>query len=586
MVVARAGLVDNQLPRKTSSKSKSQKPDTLNQVMDDFKSSWEYTKSNYHSLWEDCFKLYNNTRVKKSYQGITDTFVPMTFSTIETMVAALFSSKPKFSYIPPQEKPDQSTEILNALLDYYWDKDKWNIKCISWGRSMLSYGTGVVYLYWNIDHPCMINVPLRDFFIDPTATSLETARFMGRRYLTTLDELKSFEVVDPDTGEMKPKYKNLGKVGSMGSSDDQETDKEMKDMFYGSTVAEAHKKQVEVIEWHTEDKIVSVANRSVIIEDGDNYFKSRAKQLGDENAKGMMPFAVQRDFIDESLFYGRGEIEVMMPQQELLNDITNQNIDSITYTLNQMYTIDPKYAHLTEEIENLPGAVYPVPKDTLMPIQQRPIPREAFNERMNLKNEIRETVATNETVKGVSDESAATATEINAQIAGAGQRLGLKVTQIENEGFHQVARIVFEMIKLYVNEPQMVRIVGDDGTRWEEFDPIEFQDGNYEPRVMLQSTLDAQENKDSTQTKEILAAFLGDPEINQRELKKFALSRAFKLDPDEVETLLNPEGMGMDMGMGMPGELPPEDMMLDPMMADPMMDAPLPPPVTEEALLI
>lgn len=554
--------------------------ETLAQVLKDFKSSWDYCAGSWHSRWNDNYNLYNGNRVKRAYQGITDTFDPITFSTIETMTSALFGSKPRFNFIPPSELQDQNTDILNALLDYYWDKDSWSIKTINWGRDMLRYGTSVVYMFWDKDCPHLLNVPIRDFFIDPGCNSLEDARFMGRRYLTTLAELKSFEVVDLDKSidglevVMKKKYKNLDQIPKRtkaGSGDN--TDKQEKDMFYGSTMSEPDENQVEVLEYWTEDRTISIANRQIVIEDEENYYKTKARYGGEKYPKGLMPFSSLRDYVDGSLFYAKGEIDFMLDLQELLNDLTNQNIDSITYTLNQMYTLDPKYAHMIEEVENLPGAIYPVEKDALMPIPQRPVPPDAFSERMNLKNAIRETTASNEVVKGVGDQGEkATATEIQAQIAGAGQRMNLKVTQIEDEGFHRLAQILFAMIRLYVTEPMLVRIVGKDGIRWEQFDPQEFRYGDYEPRVQLETTINSEKNKQAEQAKEMYAAFLGDPNVNQEELKKLVLGRGFNLEPDEVELLMTPMPAadvmgvpGMEGPMGpAPGALPPEPMAAPP----------------------
>lgn len=544
----------------SSTETKQPDEDTLSKVIKDFDAAWEYCSGSWHQRWQNNYSLYNNVRVKRGYEGISDTFVPMVFGTIETLTSALFGTKPKFNYLPPHERQDQKTDVLNGLIDFYWDKDQWSIKVINTGRTGLQLGTGVDYWYWDGDHPCMLNLALRDYFRDPTTPGDVEPRFQGRRYLVTKEELESYEVVDleaePDEAgdhPMKEKFKNLDKIGDGGSTGDP-TDKEEKDMWYGSTVSDAAKKQIEVIEYWTNDKVISVANRKVVIQDDVNPFKAKAEANGVKYPKGVMPFNWFRDFVDPSLFYAKGEIDFIGDQQELLNDITNQNNDAITYTLNQMYTLDPKYAHLLNEIENLPGAVYPVEKDALMPIMQRPIPPDAFNERQNIKNEIRETTASNEVVKGVGAEGAkTTATEINAQVAGAGQRINLKVTQIENEYFHRMARIVFEMIKLYVTEPMMVRILGKDGARWEEFDPAEFK-GEYEPRVQLDISIENKKQQDAANAKELLAAFLNDPDVNQQELKKLVLQRSFELDPDEVETLMQPPMMGME------GMLPPEMM--------------------------
>jgi hypothetical protein len=519
-----------------------------------FNRSWKYTSSNYHPRWERAFKLYNNQRTDRAYEGITNTFVPMTFSTVETLVSALAGNKPSFDFIPPHQKQDQNTQVLNSLLDYYWDKDQWNIKVINWIRSSVLYGTGIVFLVWDIDHPRMVNIPLRDFIFNPAYANLEECDdefYCGRRYITTLETLKSYQVVDPETGEMIPKYTNLDQINNQATSNEEKTDKEQKDMFYGSTIdgSDGDDNQVEVIEIWTGTRTVSVANRKVCIEDVENPHYTQAKQTNENATKGIIPFAAQRNYIDESLFYGKGEPETFAEQQELLNDLTNQNTDAITYNLNQMYTLDPDAADMIEEIENIPGAVYPLKDGQLKPIPMQAIPANAFNERMNIKNEIRETTASDQILKGVAGTGHGdqTATEVQAQVAGAAQRFGLKITQLENEGFHRLARIIFEMVRLYVTKPQMVRVVGKDGVNWEEFNPEEFTDGEYEPRVQLANTVQANKQADIAKYKELMGAMIGDPMINKQELYKLVLPKVFDLDPDEIGSLLQPDEQMMAM---------------------------------------
>ena len=558
------------MPRKSTyakKEGKTSQDDVVKDVVQKFDSSWNYCQSNYHKTWENAFKLYNNTRVKIGYEGYSNIFVPITFSTIETMVAALAGGKPSFDFLPPKEKPDQNTDILNALIDYYWDRDQWNIKVQSWIRSMLMYGTGVVYLYWNIDRPVMVNVPLRDFFFDPNAVNMENSGlgfYAGRRYLTTLDELKSYEIADPNDVEvdedgnavpkMKPKYKNLDKIpqGS-GANDGDETDKARKDLFYGSTAPDPEKTQVEVIELWTEEKICSVVNRSVLIQEEENPYLTQAKSMDVQNPKGIIPFCVQRDYVDESLFLGKGEVEVIADQQELLNDLTNQNQDAITYTLNPMWNLNPNKVDMIDQVGAAPGRVFPLDQTDLTPVTMPSIPNDAFQERLNIKNEIRETTAIDQVVKGVSSDQKTTATEINAQIASAGQRMSMKITQLENEGFHRLARVVFEMVKLYVNEPMLVRVVGDS-ISWETFDPMEFQ-GDYEPRVQLQTSVEAKKENERKMAQEMYLALIQDPQVDQTQLKRMILPRIYDLDPDEVDKLLvDPMSQMGSMG------LPPEDM--------------------------
>lgn len=567
-------MANNYSKKKTDRKADDEKAVVQN-LVDQFEASWKYCQTNYHTRWEESWKLYNNKRVKRGYQGgVADVFVPMTFSTIETMVAALAGGKPSFDFIPPEDKLDQDTEVLNARLDMWWDKDQWDIKIQNFIRSMLVYGTSVVYLQWNVDHPVMTNIPIRDFFFNPNAVNIEGMAdgfYCGRRYLTTIEELEAFEVVDSDPksktyGQMVKKYKNLDKVKASSTDTADKTDKEQKDLYYGSTAPDPEKTQVEVIEFWKNDKVCSVANRSVLIEDDENPHLTQAKAMGEENPKGIIPFAIQRDYVDESLFLGRGEVEFIADQQEQLNDLTNQNMDAISYTLNPMWNLNPDKQDIMEQIQAAPGAVFPLLPGELSPVQLPQIPREAFNERINIKNEIREATAVDQVVKGVTTTGSATATEIESQIASAGQRLGMKITQLENEGFHRIARIVLRMDQLYTNKPAVVRTKGRNGVEFLIYDPTEYS-GEYEPRVQLSSSVERSRAEKKVEAKELLAAFLNDPDVDQRKLKQKAFEVGFDMDPDEARDMLSQDNV--PTAPPLPGELNPDEELfpLDPVPA-------------------
>lgn len=541
--------------------------DSIELVTKAFDQSWEYTQGSWHDRWQDNYKLYNNQRIKYGYKGISDTFVPMTFGTIETLTSALFGTKPKWGYLPPSDKADQSTDSLNALVDQWWDKDQWSMKVINTGRGGLREGTAVDYFCWDKDHPHMINVPIRDFFIDPNAYELNesSTRYCGRRYITTIEELESFEIIDLEAMDKaknvrtddaapiyKKKYQNLDKLKGTSIDDpikggsenqDQTTDKQEKDLLYGSTLNEPQKDQVEVIEYWTVDKTISIANRMIDIEDVENYFKTQARQMGEDFPQGILPFTAFRDYVDGSLFYAKGEVDFISDQQEDLNDFSNQMKDAVSTNLNQQKTLHPDYAHLQKEIQNIPGGVYVLPPDMLVPIPNGQIPAEAFNERQNIKSEIRETTASNEVVKGATDTSKGnqTATEINAQVSGSGQRLSLKVVQIENEYFYRMGKIVHRMAQLYVTEPMMVRVLSKNGVTWQKFDPKDFK-GEYEPRVQLDISIQNKKQQQATDAANLLKAFLNDPNVNQQELTKLVLQRGFDLEPDEVQLLMAPQG--------------------------------------------
>lgn len=515
--------------------------DKVGKVVSGFTSSWNYTSGSYHNTWQDMIKLYNSERIQVGYNGISDTFVPMSFSTVETMVSATAGDKPTVQYIPSNPSQQTNTDVLNGLFSFYWDLDSWTNKKIMSVRQLFKIGTTVEYYYWDIDHPVMKLIPVRDFFCDPTATlqNYQDAAYMGYRFLASKAELKSEKVVDTEKGELVDKYKNLDSLEGQYERGDP-TDKQEKDTHMGSTLDKnAQKDQIEVLCYWTKDEIIYVGNRQEVIYENKNYFKERQEFLGWQNPTGMYPFVVDANLPDESLLYGKSVLAAIAKPQELLNDLTNQNVDAVSWSLDPVMELDPQYASYIEKVQNVTGAVYPFKPGSFAAVNKPQIPSNAFNERTNIKNEIRETTAVDEIIKGVQTPSRTTATEIKAQVASAGRRFDLIVSQLENGGYYQMAKLVFQMVRMYVNEPTMYRIVGKDGVDWATFDPQMFQ-GNYEPRIKLKATLEQEKANKMRNLKELYTSMLGNPLVDQSGMTRLVIQKAFDLEPDEVDDLIVP----------------------------------------------
>lgn len=534
--------------------------DKVVDVLDDYQAAWNYVSNSYHGLWDDCWAIYNNQRVKVGYESVSDYFVPITFSTVESILANVAGGKPKFMFMPTRPDQAKDTKVINALMDYYWDCNDMSLKVIPWIRDCILYGTGVLYVSWGAnDKPDIKNIPLKDFFIDPTATRIENAAFAGYRYLTTKKDLQKAKVLDPETSEYVPMYKNLEDLEDTEPSHGEMTDKESKDLFMGSTLGKsAKKKQVECIYYVTPERLMVVANRRVLIRDEANPYYRKAEE-GFPEVKGFLPFAVQRNYIDTSLFYAKGDVEVILDAQEMLNDTSNQKIDNISYVLNNMWALDPAYGHLKEQIESVPGGVITAPKGAIEPIDKPVVTGEADREILRIKEEIREATGADEVIKGVKADQRTTATEINAQISQAGQRFAMKLATLENEGFKQLATILFKMAQLFVTQEEAVRIVGPTGVEWETYDPTLYQ-GEYEPKVQLDATAKAEKEKRAAQYQNLYQVLLQNPMINQEELLKLLMEKVFDLDDDEASRLLVvpqiPAGPGMEGLIGPGGPQP------------------------------
>lgn len=537
---------------------------TVEQIVNQYKSSWDYAASYWHTQWQDWYKLYNSDRIDVAYNGVSDTFVPISYSTIETLVSGTSGEKPVVEYIPTRYDQKEETEVLNAMFSYYWDLDNWTNKWIIHNRNFFLYGTAVAYVYWDIDHPVMQNISLRDFYIDPTVTAInyQDASFMGHRFLASLSSLKEAKIADPETGELVPKYKNLDKVSGSKTGDGEQTEKQEQDRLLGATVSgEAAEDQVEILCHWTLDKHYYVANREVIIYESDNLYKQRQQFLEYENPTGMYPYLLDPNSITESQLYGRSVLQPIAKPQELLNDLTNQNIDAASWALDPLMELDPQYQSYLDKIQNVPGAVMPFKPGSYQAVQKPMIPSAVFNERTNIKNEMREATAIDQVLRGVGAQGETTATEIKAQIASSGKRFDVVLSQMENGGYYKFAKIIFQLIQMYVTAPTMVRVIGREGVNWDQFDPEMFR-GDYEPRVRLAQVVKEEKMRKMRNLKEMYTALLGSPFVNQLNLTRLVVKEAFDLEQDEVEPLviseeeLAKQSEGKDKaGAGEPKEL-------------------------------
>lgn len=534
----------------------------LAQVTGDFNKARDYIRMHYQEVWSDSFKAYNGIRTNYGYEGTADEFVTETFAIVESLKSSIAGTKPKFKYLPLQQSQEQDTTSLNGLVDSYWAMNNMTEKLLNWVGDMIIYGNGIFMVSWQNDRPLIQHIPLSDFFVDPAATHLNRpeepgyARYAGYRYLTSMQQLREQKFIDPDTGELVPKYKNLDKIEQWNGEDDQ-MDKDRKEKFIGSTYGkEAYKEQVEVIVYFTQHKKIEVANRSTIILDEKNPYQRDAftattvTMVDDEEVvgkievpeiKGFLPFAILRNYVDSNLFFARGDVEVIIATQEALNDTASQKRDNVAYTLNNMWQINPQYKHLAEQIESVPGAVFPLPKGALTPIEKQDVSAAADLEIQRLTQSMRNATAADAAVQGVAQKfSRTTATEVQAQLQQASTRFTTKVQTLEDEGFAQLARILYLMIQIFVDEPQAVRLIGNDGISWGRYEPNKYV-GEYEPRVILEATYNA-ENAAISQALQVAAPFsLNNPLINQSAFMRKMYEALFpKMSKEDLQELLTP----------------------------------------------
>lgn len=537
-------------------KQSGEKDTELTKWLSKFERSWNYAKQNYHQKWENNWKLYHNIRVKRSHDGVVKTFVPMVNSAVNTIVAELFNSNPLVNYRPNHPDQEADTKVLNEIYSDFALRDNWVQKNKINGRQGLITGNFCAFYEWveerNGGYVHKINIPIRDMIIDPSSSSYEDWRYVGRRFFADKKSLEEETIYDFKTDSYKKRYKNLDEVVSGGK--DEDDDKSKKDQAIGSI--DNDKDRVELIEIWTKEHVVVIANRTTIIEERENPHYSIAKsQLAqrkveakirgesvDEHDKidGLLPFAHGRIYADISLPYGDSDVDIIADQQELLNELTELNIEALLYTLYPEKTLDPKFSEWIDDMDPAPGKIYPLPNGAMVWNNPPSIPTGITQERLNIKDEIRESSAISRISKGASATDSTTATEIRNMLGQMDSRIQEKAQTLANEFFFQEAKIVLKLIQLYAPEQMWVRTLQDANVSFTEVNPRAFL-GEYTPMITLgvQRKLQESEERDSyTQAYQIL---IQDPTNNLPALKRIMFRKMFpELTQEEIEQIIEP----------------------------------------------
>jgi hypothetical protein len=530
-----------------------------------FEDAKKYTDNGLRKDWDKYFKVYKGKRVIRNYEGIADISIRESHTIIETLVSNIASGYPKFSFVVTNEEQSKDTEVLNEMLNYYMICNQMGLKNQEWVREMLLYGTAILGVEWRDGEPFIFNVPLRDFFVDPTSTglvqTLNPARYAGYEYLADKKELEKEKIYDAQKNEWVSRYdltdldptSTDSKGGSSGSA--KKMDKAFKDMFSKSTLGEkATENQIHVIKLYdlVSGRLVEIGNKKKFIynrptwtqrkeisrdifvtgPDG-NEIKTTQKL---DKIDPFLPFAVLRDYVDSSQFYGSGEMELLLEDAEQLNDYESMQADNNAYQNTPMYWVDPAFADLIPEIETIPGAVYPIPRNAMGTIERPQLSTDLDNKADRILARMRRATAADEAVQGVSQSaSRTTATEVNSQLQQATMRFSTKISNLESEGYAQLGLVIFKMVQIFVTKKTAIRIVGPMGVNFKDFDPWEYN-GKWEAHVQLDQTIKQHEVEVGLKDQAVFEALKTNPQINQLELARWWVQ---KKDPSMTDERFN-----------------------------------------------
>ena len=534
---------------------------TLDKVLKKFRESRKYTEGGFWDTWRDSWKLYNGERVSIGYDGNVDVFIPETYTEIQGIKAHLINGDLEVEFLPTH--PDQTGDVntLQDLFNYAWMKDNMDQKLDTTITEYLVTGNCYIWSYVGEDGlPCQKVVSAKDCFFDVNATNYETLAHGGYRYLTTLDKLKETKITnsgysedDPESGEpTQPRYKNLDQVGNYNSDSDDKTAKQEREELLGDSVLDDMSGMVECIVYYDKQKMVTIANRTVVIEEVDTPFQRPRKTIQSADDQGnpvsfdmpeiepFIPVAPFRNLVDANLWYARGDVEVIADSQERLNDVQAQKSDNLTYQLNRMWALDPNFAQKLDEIQSVPGAVFTIPPGALEQIPTQPIGADADNEIARIKAEMQGASGSNEMMTGtLKTTGRQSAYMINQELVALGARFKVKINNLENEGMRILAQNMWKIMQIYIDKEIPIRVMGQQGSSWAAYNPGLYL-GDYDISIKLGATAETIKETARQQAMQFYLLASKQPFIDQEGLFLRSATQIFDISKRDAANLISP----------------------------------------------
>lgn len=472
----------------TSKKNSTKEQDISAKVNDRFNRARDFRVTTQDEVWKRSYNNWKGVLDSSLYPWRSKLFIPWSFTVVETIIPKVFARDPKWRAI--SRNPDfdgEASRVVQDLLTYQWGRLGMRTKMYDFIKDSLMFGKGFAKVSWNFqtktktymepmvgkddeitfketkksniehDDPKVEIIDPYDLYVDPDATCLDEAGYVIHRKTVPLKEIKD-----------NPNYKNVDKIKSANYAD-QYMDKLAR---YNESVPQKdkHKDLVEILEYWEEDRLVVIANRSVVLRDTPNPYHHKK-----------IPFVDLDDYRDPHKFYGQSELSVIDPLQREINAIRNQRRDYDNLALNPVIRMVPGTLRNPNSAVMAPGNVWMVSDLNSMDVFQLPqLQGTARDIEQQTAQDIKMSVAIDEIGIGLLPDNPQrrSATEVVTAQSMAGKRFAIKIALLE-EAVKKIGELVFAMNQQFLDEERMINIVGERGAReWVKLSPEDIR-GEY-----------------------------------------------------------------------------------------------------------
>jgi hypothetical protein len=494
---------------------RAQDKEIVDYVVNNFKRA-KTAREPREALWLELYQLYNSYTAKEKPDG-SNLFIPYVFSIIETVVprimAGLFSARPWLGILPLRSDMVRNAKALENLLDYQLtQKMGFFSVAASWIKETCIYGTGILKVGWEykeeevtvtkplveifgiplgsqpvketkvtVDDPYVEHIDLWDFFVDPDAKDIDSAKYCIHRSYPTIEELEQ----KAEDGL----YKNIDEVKkAIATSEEQRGRDERLSSIGMQSNPLRREDEIVLIEYWEDDRVIGVVNDSILVRNDENPFYHRKK-----------PFLRLVDIFVPHEFYGKGEVEIARDMQYELNSLRNARMDNVNLLINRMWKVLRGADIDLKQLRSRAGGIIEV--DDMNDIEEltfTDIASSSYMEDSRIREDMDRAVGVFDYTRGETTDRRETATTASILSQSADERFKLKVRLMEDTGLRRLGQLLVALNQQFLTSERAVRILGTEGM---EFINVSPQDiiGQYdvmplgttiEPVVNKQARLD------------------------------------------------------------------------------------------------
>lgn len=510
-----------------------------------FKKAERYREP-HEDKWLRMWKLYRSYRRQANYAYNTNIMPPIGFEIIETIKPRLASSKMRTRMFPTKEEDvgNESLEKWDDLVNYNFQEMDLDDKKMDWIHAMLNFGNGYLHPYWvDAEDGGDPDVDVLDnwlFYFDPTAgPRLKDSGWEIKQVFKKKEKIKKTE---ENRGEGNEIYKNLEYVENETISDDPRTERYEIDTLKASQIDSGErdindtqssqtdeKSKIEQVElWechdHYSDKIITIANRKVIIREEENPYKD----INDG-----------RMFVDLPCIkmpWSNYAMAILEPVETTIHEIAdsrNQAMDDIVFSLDPIRKVNKNADINEDDLKYEPGALWKLNNTDDVVTERGPeISRSWIDKDEVLRNEIQSSLALSEYVRGMPQSSQEPMGKVELLLMQSNIRFSQFVRQLEI-AMTELAEILIGMNKEFLPEKKTMRLVGED-VNFEDF-TADDKEVNVDARVEIDVKQDKTTEQRKGEAKELYEMFV----VNDRpDPKNEEAMKAWKQKKRTLEQLI------------------------------------------------